>query len=188
MQRRAGNSAVDQCARVREPGQNIFLRIQFWTKPTGRRRLPCRLSLATMRKPPAVRKGSGMLNVLGAIISGLLVGALARFFYPGHVPAGWIETFVLGIGGSLLAGLVTASRSPGGVSSGISRAGCICLGYRRHGADLCRAPTRLGLVFRPARGTISGHRRRHSVRLRDVASRRRAEANFKTILTISARF
>jgi len=45
-----------------------------------------------------------MLNVLSAIIVGLVVGVLARFFYPGPVHMGWIAT----IGGSLLAGLVTS--------------------------------------------------------------------------------
>jgi len=49
-----------------------------------------------------------MINIIGAIISGLLIGALARFFYPGAVDMGWIATILLGIGGSLLAGLVTS--------------------------------------------------------------------------------
>ncbi|HTK73515.1 MAG TPA: GlsB/YeaQ/YmgE family stress response membrane protein [Croceibacterium sp.] len=49
-----------------------------------------------------------MLNVLSAIIVGLIVGVLARFFYPGPVPMGWLATLLLGIGGSLLAGLVTS--------------------------------------------------------------------------------
>jgi uncharacterized membrane protein YeaQ/YmgE (transglycosylase-associated protein family) len=49
-----------------------------------------------------------MLNVLSAIIVGLIVGVLARFFYPGPVPLGWLATLLLGIGGSLLAGLVTS--------------------------------------------------------------------------------
>ena len=48
-----------------------------------------------------------MINIIGAIVSGLIVGALARFFYPGAVEMGWIATILLGIGGSLLAGLVT---------------------------------------------------------------------------------
>ena len=47
-----------------------------------------------------------MINIIGAIISGLVIGALARFFYPGAVQMGWIATILLGIGGSLLAGLV----------------------------------------------------------------------------------
>jgi uncharacterized membrane protein YeaQ/YmgE (transglycosylase-associated protein family) len=65
-----------------------------------------------------------MINVIGAIISGLIIGALARFFYPGEVDMGWIMTIVLGIAGSLLAGLVTA-RSTGGIGGGVSRAGCL---------------------------------------------------------------
>lgn len=46
-----------------------------------------------------------MLNILGAIVTGLVVGALARLFYPGAVEMGWIATILLGVGGSLLAGL-----------------------------------------------------------------------------------
>jgi uncharacterized membrane protein YeaQ/YmgE (transglycosylase-associated protein family) len=65
-----------------------------------------------------------MINVIGAIISGLIIGALARFFYPGAVPMGWIMTILLGIGGSLLAGLVTA-RGTGGIGGGVNRAGCL---------------------------------------------------------------
>ncbi len=66
-----------------------------------------------------------MLNIIGAIVSGLIVGALARFFYPGPVEMGWTMTILLGIGGSLLAGLVTASRAPGGIGGGVNRAGCL---------------------------------------------------------------
>ena len=61
-----------------------------------------------------------MGSIVSAIVSGLIVGALARFFYPGPVPMGWIATILLGLGGSLFAGL-TASRGPGDVS----RAGCL---------------------------------------------------------------
>ena len=62
-----------------------------------------------------------MLNIIGAIISGLFVGALARFFYPGDVPMGWGMTILLGVGGSLLAGLI-ANRGSG---QGFNRAGCL---------------------------------------------------------------
>lgn len=65
-----------------------------------------------------------MINIISAIISGLIIGALARFFYPGDVPMGWIMTIVLGIAGSLLAGLVTAG-STGGIGGGVNRAGCL---------------------------------------------------------------
>lgn len=60
-----------------------------------------------------------MLNIIGAILSGLIVGALARFFYPGAVDMGWIATIALGIGGSLLAGLLTSRGS-----RDFHRAGC----------------------------------------------------------------
>ncbi len=62
-----------------------------------------------------------MFNIIGAIISGLIVGALARFFYPGAVPMGWGMTVLLGVGGSLLAGLI-ANR---GARGGFNRAGCL---------------------------------------------------------------
>ena len=31
-----------------------------------------------------------MFNIIGMIISGLIVGVLARFFYPGAVSMGWL--------------------------------------------------------------------------------------------------
>jgi uncharacterized membrane protein YeaQ/YmgE (transglycosylase-associated protein family) len=62
-----------------------------------------------------------MFNIIGAIISGLIVGALARWFYPGEVAMGWGMTILLGVGGSLLAGLI-ASR---GAGAGFNRAGCL---------------------------------------------------------------
>lgn len=61
-----------------------------------------------------------MLNVIGAIVSGLVVGVLARWFYPGTVPMGWIATILLGIGGSLAAGWVTTRGR-----DGIQPAGCL---------------------------------------------------------------
>ena len=61
-----------------------------------------------------------MLNILGAIVSGLIVGALARWFYPGAVEMGWIKTILLGVGGSLLAGLI-ATRG----KAGFNRAGLL---------------------------------------------------------------
>ena len=63
-----------------------------------------------------------MFNIIGMIVSGLIVGVLARFFYPGAVGMGWLWTLGLGIAGSLLAGLVT---SRGSLSGGLHRAGFI---------------------------------------------------------------
>ena len=61
-----------------------------------------------------------MLNSIGAIFSGLIVGALARWLYPGDVDLGWVQTILLGLGGSLLAGLVTTRGR-----QGFNRAGCL---------------------------------------------------------------
>lgn len=61
-----------------------------------------------------------MINILSAIVSGLVIGVLARFFYPGAVEMGWIATILLGVGGSLLAGLVTTRGS-----GDFQRAGCL---------------------------------------------------------------
>lgn len=52
-----------------------------------------------------------MTNIVGAIVSGLIVGALARWFYPGAVEMGWIATILLGVAGSLAASLVTSRGS-----------------------------------------------------------------------------
>ena len=61
-----------------------------------------------------------MFNIIGAIISGFIIGVLARWFYWGPVPMSWPATILLGIAGSLLAGLVTTRGS-----SEFQRAGCL---------------------------------------------------------------
>lgn len=61
-----------------------------------------------------------MINIIGAILSGLVIGVLARWFYPGTVPMGWVATILLGIGGSLLAGLITSRGR-----RDFNRAGCL---------------------------------------------------------------
>ena len=65
-----------------------------------------------------------MLNLIGAIISGLVVGWLARWFYPGTVAMGLLMTLLLGVGGSLLAGLASNMLSGGNYRGGFNRAGC----------------------------------------------------------------
>ena len=61
-----------------------------------------------------------MLNIIGAIVSGAIIGVLARFFFPGEVDMGFFATIALGVGGSLLAGLVTSRGR-----SDFHRAGCL---------------------------------------------------------------
>jgi len=58
----------------------------------------------------------GILGLIAMIIVGFLVGVLARFFYPGAVNLGFWMTVLLGIGGSLVGGVLASLlwRSPGG--------------------------------------------------------------------------
>lgn len=47
-----------------------------------------------------------MLSIIGYVIFGAIVGALARLIMPGRDPMGILMTIVLGIAGSLLGGLL----------------------------------------------------------------------------------
>jgi uncharacterized membrane protein YeaQ/YmgE (transglycosylase-associated protein family) len=66
-----------------------------------------------------------MFNLIGALLSGLVVGAMARFFYPGTVDIGWGMTMLLGVGGALLVGILTSLTSKQGFKEGFNRAGCL---------------------------------------------------------------
>lgn len=46
------------------------------------------------------------MGIIGTIIVGLIVGALARLVMPGDQKMGWILTCLLGIAGSFVAGFV----------------------------------------------------------------------------------
>jgi uncharacterized membrane protein YeaQ/YmgE (transglycosylase-associated protein family) len=46
------------------------------------------------------------MHLLWMIIVGLIVGALAKLIMPGRDPGGIIVTMLLGIGGSVVAGLI----------------------------------------------------------------------------------
>ena len=46
------------------------------------------------------------MGLIGTVIVGLIVGALARFIMPGEQKMGWIMTILLGVGGSFAAGFV----------------------------------------------------------------------------------
>ena len=47
-----------------------------------------------------------MGGLIGTIVVGLVVGAIARFIMPGEQKMGWIMTLLLGVGGSLAAGFI----------------------------------------------------------------------------------
>lgn len=46
------------------------------------------------------------MGILGWIVFGLIVGALAKFIMPGRDPGGFIVTILLGIAGALLGGFL----------------------------------------------------------------------------------
>jgi uncharacterized membrane protein YeaQ/YmgE (transglycosylase-associated protein family) len=46
------------------------------------------------------------MGLIGTILVGLVVGAIARFILPGEQKMGWIMTILLGIAGSFIAGFV----------------------------------------------------------------------------------
>lgn len=48
----------------------------------------------------------GFFAIIGAIIVGLIVGALGRLVLPGEQKMGWIMTCLLGIAGSVVAGFL----------------------------------------------------------------------------------
>ncbi|HEX9277967.1 MAG TPA: GlsB/YeaQ/YmgE family stress response membrane protein [Casimicrobiaceae bacterium] len=58
----------------------------------------------------------GIMGIIGTIVVGFIVGVLARFFYPGAVPLGFWLTVALGIGGSIVGGLISSLiwKSPDG--------------------------------------------------------------------------
>ena len=54
--------------------------------------------------------------LIGVAVSGLIIGALGRLAIPGRQPMGCVMTILVGIGGSLLGGLVGEAlfNRPGG--------------------------------------------------------------------------
>jgi uncharacterized membrane protein YeaQ/YmgE (transglycosylase-associated protein family) len=63
------------------------------------------------------------MGIIWMIIVGLIVGALARWFYPGTVNMGWLGTIVLGVVGSLVGGFIGSLFSRG--RTGFQPAGLI---------------------------------------------------------------
>lgn len=49
------------------------------------------------------------MNILGWILFGLIVGALAKLLMPGNDPGGWIVTILLGIAGSFVGGFLAST-------------------------------------------------------------------------------
>jgi uncharacterized membrane protein YeaQ/YmgE (transglycosylase-associated protein family) len=47
-----------------------------------------------------------ILYIIGLLVTGLIVGALGRLLLPGRDPMTLFQTILVGIGGSLVAGLI----------------------------------------------------------------------------------
>jgi len=66
-----------------------------------------------------------MFHILRMIIVGLIVGILARFFYPGTVQLTWLWSIGLGIAGSFVGGLLHRAISPASANEPIHPAGLV---------------------------------------------------------------
>jgi uncharacterized membrane protein YeaQ/YmgE (transglycosylase-associated protein family) len=49
------------------------------------------------------------MNIIGWLLFGLIVGAIAKFLMPGNDPGGWIVTILLGIAGSFVGGFLVTT-------------------------------------------------------------------------------
>jgi uncharacterized membrane protein YeaQ/YmgE (transglycosylase-associated protein family) len=52
--------------------------------------------------------GEEKMNIIGWLLFGLVVGAIAKFLMPGRDPGGWIVTILLGIAGSFVGGFLAS--------------------------------------------------------------------------------
>ncbi len=80
-----------------------------------------------------------MFWVIGWMLFGLIVGAIARLIYPGRQSMGTFKTMLLGIGGSLLGGFVGYLLAGGSLFAGAGWIGSllgavaiIAISQRRH--------------------------------------------------------
>jgi uncharacterized membrane protein YeaQ/YmgE (transglycosylase-associated protein family) len=56
------------------------------------------------QKPP--RKGNAMLHIIWSVLVGFVVGLIARWFVAGAEHMGFLMTSLVGIGGSIVGGLI----------------------------------------------------------------------------------
>ncbi len=74
--------------------------------------MPCLLRRALTHYvwPGATLRGAQRedtrMGIIGWIIFGLIVGAVAKLLMPGRDPGGWIVTILLGIAGALVGGFL----------------------------------------------------------------------------------
>ena len=76
-----------------------------------------------------------MGTILGTLVIGLIVGAIAKFLMPGRDPGGFLITILLGIAGAFLAGFLGRligwyePGQPAGFIASIIGAMLLLLGY-----------------------------------------------------------
>src|SRR5216110_2874703 len=61
------------------------------------------------RATVARKLGGNRINIIGWLVFGLIVGAIAKFLMPGRDPGGWIVTILLGIAGSFVGGFLATT-------------------------------------------------------------------------------
>lgn len=67
----------------------------------------------------------GIMGIVWMIVVGFIVGLLARFFYPGAIGLGFWMTSLLGIGGSLVGGVLGSLLFKSGEGGKFQPAGVI---------------------------------------------------------------
>ncbi|SDC15427.1 GlsB/YeaQ/YmgE family stress response membrane protein [Nocardioides lianchengensis] len=55
------------------------------------------------------------MGIIGFLVFGLVVGALARLIKPGRQSLGWLGTLLLGVLGSLIGGVVASALGTGDI-------------------------------------------------------------------------
>jgi uncharacterized membrane protein YeaQ/YmgE (transglycosylase-associated protein family) len=65
------------------------------------------------------------MQLISMAVVGLIIGILARFFYPGVVPMGLLASAALGILGSFVTALILRVLRPGMRDEPLHPAGCL---------------------------------------------------------------
>lgn len=57
------------------------------------------------------------MSIIGFIILGLLAGLIAKAFWRGDEPGGFLGTLLVGVAGALIGGVIASAAGLGGLSS-----------------------------------------------------------------------
>lgn len=66
-----------------------------------------------------------MISLVAWFVFGAVVGGVAKWFYPGKAPSGWIPTIAIGVIGSLAGGLPFQGHPAGFLGSIIGAVICL---------------------------------------------------------------